>query len=317
MTRAFRVLAVAGVCWILAAGYGRAAPPPQVVASIMPIHSLVAGVMAGVDMPTLLVPGGGSPHGYALRPSQAQALQQADVVFWTGAGLETFLTRSLTALAGDARVVALSEADGVSLLSSRPGGVWDQHGDDADHGADSHRHSGEGAVDMHIWLDPDNAKAMVAAIAAALIRADPSRSGNYRENAARMLGRLEALDRELAARLKPVRDRPYLVFHDAYQYLERRYGLSVVGAITLGAEHQPGLQRLQAIRSRIAEAGVRCAFREPQFEPGLIRTLTEGTDVRTGVLDPLGADREPGEDAYFALMRSLAEALTNCLVPSD
>ncbi|MDZ3836483.1 MAG: zinc ABC transporter substrate-binding protein ZnuA [Rhodospirillales bacterium] len=298
-------------------------PAPVVVGSIPPVHSLVAAVMAGVGEPKLLVKGGASPHTASLRPSDAAALQKADLVFWIGGGLEAFLAKPLAALPDRAKVVSLDAAPGVRLLPVRQGGVWDGHGGaheheehehaeehDDDHGADGH---GEGALDMHIWLDPENAKAMATAVAQALAEADPARADVYAGNAKALHRRLAALDEELRAQLAPVAGKPYIVFHDAYQYFEARYGLSPAGAITISPERAPGAKTLSEIRERIRTSGAACVFREPQFEPDLVKTVIGGSFARVGVLDPIGADILPGAEAYPTLLSQMASSLRDCL----
>jgi len=292
---------------LLLAAPGPAAAEPQVVATIPPIHSLVAGVMADIGQPHLLVKGGASPHTYALRPSDAEMLGHADVIFWVGDGLENFLVRPLAALGGGADVVALSTAPGLRLLATREGGVWEE--DEHEHETD-HKHD---ATDPHIWLDPANAQAMVGAIVAALSRRDPAHAQAYAANGARMSDRLANLRGEIGALLAPVADRPFLVFHDAYQYFETAFGLSAVGAIAVSPERPPGARRLGELRDRVQAVGVRCVFREPQFTPRLAETLADGTGARIGVLDPLGADIKAGPDLYFRLIRGDAEALKGCL----
>jgi zinc transport system substrate-binding protein len=314
---------------------------PRVVASIQPIHGLVAAVMEGVGEPTLIVRGYGSPHTYQMRPSEAQALQEADVVFRVGEGLETFLTRPLANLPHHARIVELMETPGLTLLEAREGGPWephdharddhghdhdhahadDDHGHDHDHDDHGHDHGHDGhhrhgLYDGHIWLDPENARLMVGMIAAALAEVDPGRAEIYRSNAESARERLAELDAELGQRLEPVRDAGFIVFHDAYQYLEHRYGLNALGSITVGPERMPGARRLSEIRARIGEVGATCVFREPQFESALIETVVEGTGADRGVLDPLGADLEPGPDSYFRMMLANAEALVDCLAQS-
>ena len=306
-------IVVAAVAVWLGLGVGAMAQDPlRVVASIKPVHALVAGVMAGAGEPMLLVSGGGSPHAYALRPSQARALERADVVFWIGEALETFLQKPLRALPRDARIVALHEAEGVVLLGTG------ETGDGRDHG----QGHGRGEIDrhgwdMHIWLDPINAKAMVSAIASALGEADPARAAVYVANADRLRARLDRLNAALAAELAPVAGRRYVVFHDAYRYFEKRYRLAPVGAITVNPARQPGARTLRAIREKIIALGATCVFSEPQFKPALIAAVVEGTPARPAVLDPLGADLEPGADAYFTLMRDLAISLKDCLARTD
>jgi zinc transport system substrate-binding protein len=308
------------------AGRAAADEAPTVVVSIKPVHSLVAGVMAGLGEPVLLVRAGGSEHSYSLRPSQALALDQADVVFWLGETMETFLIKPLQALSGNAKVVALWQSPGLTLLPTREGGMWEEH-DHGDEHADGDAGQGEGEhaeadhedehahgeTDMHVWLDPGNAKVLVAAIATTLSDADPRNASTYRSNAARLDQRLDELDRSLQGRLAAIADRPYVVFHDAYQYFEHRYGVSAVGAITINPTVRPGAQRLGAIRERLEHLDAVCVFAEPQFEPALVDTLIEGTSAGKGVLDPLGAALEEGPDQYFGLMHGLADSLVTCL----
>jgi zinc transport system substrate-binding protein len=347
----FAILA-AGAALSTALALGGALPAradaPRVVASIVPIHALVAGVMDGVATPTLLVKGGASPHAYALKPSDAEALQEADVVFWVGDELETFLDKPLRAIPRDARIVALHEAAGVTLLPYRVGGPGGEH--PHDQAAEGHAHEGDahdahghdhaehheshdgpdhahddahddgphdghahGETDMHIWLDPVNAQAMVDRIAQVLSDADADNAARYQANATALRARLGELDAALRQDLDPVKARAFVVLHDAYQYFEKRYGLSAAGSITVSPERRPSAQALVEVRARIAETGAACVFAEPQFEPAIIATVVEGTGARTGVLDPLGAALTPGPDAYFELLQGLAESLTTCL----
>lgn len=266
-----------------------------VTASIKPIHSLVAGVMEGVAVPALLMKGAASPHSYSLRPSEARSLSRSRLVFWVGKTLEGYLEKPLRALAGEARVVALASALGVRLSAAEDG-----RGDRAE-------------ADPHFWLDPRNARAAVRAIADELAEAHPRHAQVYRDNARRLEARLEALDERLRAKLAPVRTRPYAVFHDAYRYFERRYGLRNVGAVTVTPQHQPGVKRIAALRARIRRLGAVCVFAEPQFRPHLVETVAEGSGARVGTLDPLGADIVTGPEHYFQLMERLASALVECL----
>ncbi len=292
---------------------GAAAAAPRVVATIKPLHALVAGVMAGVAEPELLIRGAGSAHGYNLRPSEARMIEGAQVVFWVGPELETFLVRPLAGLGPRAVVVEALRMSGVVPLPAREGGSWDGH---AEHGPDqgtSTSAAGRREADPHLWLDPGNAKAIVRAAAAVLGDADPANRGRYADNAARLASRIDTLDAEVAAALAPVRDLPFAVFHDAYQYLERRYGLRAVGSIAVSPGRSPGARRVREIRERIRGLGVRCVFSEPQFPSGVLSTLIEGTAARPGVLDPVGAGLSPGPEAWFALLRDLAASLAACL----
>ena len=297
------------ICLMAALGLGGAivfapsvhAAAPEIVASIKPVHSLVAALMEGVAEPVLLIKGGGSPHNYALRPSEARALERADIVVWVGEGLETFLKRPLGTLAADARIVTLVEADGLSLLPTRQGGARDLRG------------HGHGEFDMHFWLDPRNAAAMARTLATVLIEADPENTLTYRANATRLDADLAALEQSLGERLEAFRERPFVVFHDAYQYFERRFDLNAVGSITVGPDVQPGAARLRDLRRTIASTAARCVFSEPQFEPRLVETVVEGMEVGAGVLDPLGVTLPAGPGQYFGLLNAMADSLADCL----
>jgi zinc transport system substrate-binding protein len=288
-----------------------AAPsPPDVVVTVKPLHSLVSGVMQGVGEPYLLVRGAANPHAFALRPSDAKALSGAELVVWAGPGVETFLEKPLSTLARSAQVLTLVNEPSVRVLPVRKGGAWEAH--DHDH-AHEDRPDAELGSDGHVWLDPLNAKAITDLIAARLSALDPARAPAYQANAARQKQSIDALDAEMRAALSPLKDRPFIVFHDAYHYLEDRYGLNATGAITVSPDQPPGAARLSALRERINQAGAVCIFAEPQFEPALVRTLAQGTKARTGVLDPEGANIADGPDLYGQLMRFNLRSLVDCL----
>jgi len=280
---------------------------PAVVVSIKPIHSLVAGVMEGIAQPTLLVAGGGSPHGYVLRPSEARALANADLVIWVGHTLETFLEKPLGTLSKKARTIEVLDLLPGDLLPARSGGQWDEQHDELHHGHEA------GDANPHVWLNPRLATKIVVQTAQVLSDIDPENSIRYKENASHLQQKLEQLDKTLTAKLAPVQALPYIVFHDAYQYFEDAYQLNPVGSLTVNPERKPGAKRILEIRKKIQQSGALCVFSEPQFEPRLIVTLTEGTDVRTGVLDPLGTDLPVGTESYFLLMNNLADSLVKGL----
>lgn len=281
------------------------AAAPDIVVSIKPLHSLVAGVMAGVGEPALIVGGANSPHTYTLRPSDALRLQRAQLILWDGPTLESFLAKPLDALAGRALVVELDREPSIRLLRARVGGLWDA---DADAPTDA-AIDGDG----HLWLDPGNAKAIVGIVAAKLAVLDPAHADIYAANAKALDARLTALDEKLRAELAPVRMVPFVVFHDGYQYFERRYGLDAIGSITVDPEHQPGARRIADIRGKIEATGARCVFAEPEFTPTLVQTVVAGTQARTAALDGLGAAIPPGPALYFTLMEGLGRSLVACL----
>lgn len=282
---------------------GRAYSAPAVLATIKPIHSLVAAVMQGVRTPELLIQGAQSEHSYAFRPKDAEKVGRARIVFEIGPDLETYLVRPFATLAPKAEVVALEKAPGVHLLPARRGGLW-ENGRDPD----------DGPFDPHIWLDPENAIAMTKVIAATVAKIDPAHGALYNANRDREIGSLTALEKDLQASLAAARDRPYLVFHDAYHYFEQRFGLTPLGAVTVAPDRPVGPRRIEALRDALLQRHVACVFSEPQFSPRLIDALVEGTTAKTGVLDPLGAELTPGPDLYPKLLRGLAISLNSCLV---
>ena len=291
--------------WLLLGGTAASADPPNVVVSIKPIEAIVGAVMRGVGTPYLIIRGSGSPHSYPLRPSDARALSNADVIFRVGPDLDVFLEKPLAAIATKATIVTSIDVEGLTLWPLRTSGHWKDHG--ATHGA----------IDSHVWLDPTNAAAMARAAAEALGAIDSTNAAIYRANATQFGTDLDALDAELRGILAPVRELPYVVFHDAYQYFERAYSLNAVGAVTISPERAPGARRITEIRAVITGLDARCLFSEPQFEPAIAATIVEDTGARTGVLDPLGAAVASGSDGYLALLRGLARALVDCLAAPD
>lgn len=328
---------------------------PRVVTTIKPIHSLVSGVMEGVATPDILIDGAASPHGFALKPSQATQLQDADLVFWVGEGLETALAKALTSVAGNAEVIELMEAPGLTLLPYRTSGGFgahdhedhgdgeedhhddhddddhddhnddhDDHGDEHEEHADGHEHDHDDhaaghddhdhdGTDAHIWLDPNNALAMIDVIAAELAENDAENADAYAANADAMKKRITELTAEIDKELAHVRGRPFVVFHDAYHYFEDRFSVQAAGAITLNPETPAGADRISQVRETIKDLGVVCVFSEPQFTPKLVDVVLEGSNAKTAVLDPLGTGIENGPGLYEALLRKTADSMTDCL----
>ena len=288
----------------------------NVVASVKPVHSFVSGVMEGVGKPDLIVQGSASPHTYSLKPSQAQQLEDADLVFWMGYELESFLEKPLEAIATNAHVVELIDSSSLKKIKMREGGMFDAHAHD-DHdeheGHDDHHDHGHGEFDIHVWLDPENAKVLVNEIKLALIEKDPSNASTYEANSKKINLKLDQLIDEVSAKLESEKGKGYVVFHDAYQYFEERFGMSAVGSITVSPEVVPGANRIRELKEKIVDLNATCVFSEPQFEPKLVSTVIEGTQANTGVLDPLGASIKDGPELYFTLIRNMANSLQDCL----
>lgn len=280
---------------------------PKVAADIPAVHSIVSAVMEGVGAPRLVMAPGASPHHYAMRPSEAEALAEADLVFWIGPELTPWLERALTALR-PAASAPLMHAEGVRLHDFREGAAFEAH----DHGEDEHGDHGDEGRDPHVWLAPDNARAMARAAAAALAAADPENAERYRGNARAFAEELKQTERAIAARLSAANGRPFIVFHDAYRYFEEAFEVRAAGAIALSDAATPGPARIAAVQDLILAQDVACIFIEPQFDPRLAERLSEGIDVKLGVLDPHGASLALGPDLYPALLTALAESLATC-----
>ncbi|MEM7215520.1 MAG: zinc ABC transporter substrate-binding protein [Pseudomonadota bacterium] len=393
---------------VIAATTSYASAELKVVTSIKPVHSLVAAVMKGKGTPELIVKGASSPHDFVLKPSQANALQEADLVFWIGHELEKFLEKPVETIASAGVSVELLDSPGLVTFEFREDGAFeahdhddhasedkhddhdhddhasedkhddhdhddhasedkhddhdhddhasedkhDDHDDHAsedkhddhdhddhasedkhddhdhddhasedkhdDHDHDDHAESGHeghdhGGVDPHIWLDPVNAKAMVHAIEKALNKADPENASTYTSNAEALEAALDGLSAEIAAEMKSVSNQPYIVFHDAYQYFEKRFGLTPAGSITVNPEVAPGADRVKRLREKILELETVCVFAEPQFKPAIVKTVIEGTNSRSGVIDPLGTGITDGPELYPQLIRNMSASLKGCL----
>ena len=320
----------------------------KVVASIKPIHSLASYLMDGIGKPDLIVDGYASPHGFALKPSHAKMLQEADIVFWVGEDLENFLEKPLGSIAKKAEKIELLEIKGLTKLKFRERNIFeehddhghddhakkeddhdkeghkeddhdkeghDEHGHDDDHkkeGHDEHGHEGHahGEYDPHIWLDPMNAKVILSEMAEHLIENDPKNEAKYKANLKKAHKDLDKLTKKVKSELN--KDFKSIVFHDAYQYFEERFGINILGAFTVNTDVMPGAEQLAEIREVIEHDKVSCIFSEPQFNPDIIKAVAKDTNVATGVIDPLGATLDPGKDLYFDLIGNMSKSFKGC-----
>lgn len=286
------------------------AEPPAVLVSIKPLHSLTAAVMKGVGEPGLIVTGSASPHGYAMKPSDARAAEKARLVVWVGPAMESWLARSLAKRKDG---LAMLDLPGLTKLEAREGGAWEPHHHDDEHEHEHRKGEKEDETDPHVWLDPANAALLADAVAARLSALDPANADRYAANAQSLKRDLDALDKELAAKLAPVRDRPYVVFHDAQHYFEARYGLSPAGAITVDPERPPGAKRMAQLRDKLKGAKAACVFGEPGTPEATAGRLAESAGAKLGRLDPEGLLVPAGPESYMLQMRGMAQTLVDCL----
>ena len=307
----------------------------KVVTTIKPLHSLISSVMDGVGEPSLIIEGTNNPHTFVFKPSHAQMLEEADLVFWIGEDLEAFMEKPLESLAKDAQIISFMELGSIEKLKFREENVFDDHDDHDDHdghkdddhddhddhdghedeheGHDDHAgHEGHnhGEFDAHIWLDPMNAKEMVHEIAHELSELDPSNKETYEANANRTLKSLDKLIEDVDKAVP--KDISYIVFHDAYQYFEKRFGVSSAGALTLNPDVLPGAKQIADVQDLISDKGIKCIFSEPQYNPKIIETLASDMNISTGIMDPLGAYLEKGNTMYEELIKEISNSIKKC-----
>ena len=315
----------------------------KAVTTIKPLHSLVSSVMEGVAEPSLIIEGTSNPHTFVFKPSHAQMLEEADIVFWIGEDLEAFMEKPLNSLADHAIKVSFMELSSIEKLKFREKNIFDDHDDhghdddhdghedeheghddhddhghDDDHDGHEDEHEGHddhdghhhGEFDAHIWLDPANAKEMVLEIAHELSELDPKNKNKYEQNADRTISSLNSLIEEVNKSIS--KDASYVVFHDAYQYFENRFGLTPAGALTLNPDVLPGAKQISAVQDLIQDENIKCIFSEPQYNPKIIETLASDMNISTGVMDPLGAYLDEGPRMYNELIMSITNSIKNC-----
>lgn len=271
------------------------AAAPAVVVSVPPLHSAVCAVMEGAGEPELLLAPAVSVHDYHLRPSDMRRLSRADILFWGGPELEGFLPKAIDAAGLGAKNVSLLSDDRIKKYPART-----KDGD------------GHGGIDGHFWLSPENMAAAADIIAQKLAGIDPEHAALYAANAAKFKKETAAISEKAKKSLTPYQNKPYVVYHDAYQYFEKEFGLEPLDTVAADVHHAAGAGHIRAVRDKIRQAGAACLFAEPQFSDKRVSVVAEGLPVSTGVLDPLGSSFEPGTDFYSRLMNGLIDSFVLC-----
>ena len=275
----------------------------------------MAGVLGDTGKAELLLTNDASPHNLQLKPSQMKDMQEAHIIFYIDDSFETFLAYIFEVLPDSVLKVPVARRAGLTLLPYRKGGTWESHRRDThNHEHEEHYHA-HNRYDMHVWLDPENAKKMVSFIADELIGLYPKYQDSYRANAQRLTKKIDRLNAELKAELFPIRDKSFIVFHDAYQYLEHAYGLNGIGSITFEGSKSLSPSRIKSVREKLHQTNAACVFSEPQFSARVIETVSEGFDIKVATLDPLGTELPADENLYFKLLKNLAHGLKQCLMP--
>lgn len=284
-----------------------------VVTSIRPLGFIASAIADGVTPTEVLLPDGASPHDFALRPSDIQRLRSADLVLWVGPDMEAFLNKALVPISAT-RKLAVSELSAVKPLLMKG-----EEDDDHDHAGEAHNHADDdhghhhGEYNMHVWLSPEIAKVTAIAIHDRLLELMPQNKDKLDANLRQFENLLTQTDKNVGNMLTPVQGKGYFVFHDAYGYFEKHYGLSPLGHFTVNPEIQPGAQRLHQIRTQLVEQKAVCVFAEPQFRPAVINAVAKGTKVRSGTLDPLGIGIALGKDSYGKFLNQLSNQYVSCL----
>ncbi|WP_033477190.1 zinc ABC transporter substrate-binding protein ZnuA [Erwinia amylovora] len=288
-----------------------------IVASVKPVGFIAAAIAEGVTPVEILLPDGASEHDYALRPSDIKRLRDAKLVVWVGPEMEAFMSKSVATLPA-AKSIEMSELPGVKSLLLK-GADDDEDKENAPHaaGKNGHEHEYEhhhhGEYNMHLWMSPEISRKTAIAIHAKLLELMPADKHQLDANLQHFEAELSSADAKINSQLAPVKDKGYFVFHDAYTYFEKHYGLSPTGHFTVNPEIQPGAQRLHQIRTQLVEQKAVCVFAEPQFRPAVIEAVARGTKVRSGTLDPLGTDISPGKDSYVQFLSQLSSQYASCL----
>ncbi len=291
----------------------------KVVTTIQPLHSLISNVMGNKGKLDLILEGTASPHSFTLKPSHAKMLENADIVFWIDKDLESFLEKPLKSIPKKAKVIHLMDISGLEIHKFREKNIYGGHDDHDKHGHkedkhddhDKHGHAhAHGEFDVHIWLDPNNAKVIVKEVANQLATLDSKNSDFYKENSKETINKLDNLINKIDKSIN--KKASFVTFHDAYQYFEKRFGVEALGALTINTDIQPGAKQIEEIQHLVEDKNIKCIFSEPQFNPKLINMIAKSSGAKTGILDPLGSSYKPGNDLYFNLINDLYENLNKC-----
>ena len=288
-----------------------------VITTIQPINALVNAVIGNTGGSTSLIPSEVSPHEFKLKPSDVKKLQDGNIIFYISNHLESSITKVFKNLPKNIKIVNLMEETGINHLAIRDNEAWERHDHHDDHDKhakkDDDHDDHDKEDDVHIWLDPDNAIKIIQKVNKELSLLFPENSQIYNKNATNIINKITELKSELKEELLSIKDKPYIVFHDAYQYFEKVFGLNAVGSIALEDDVATSPKQISYIRNKIIKSNVSCVFQEPQFDSKLVKTVVEGTDAKIGTLDPLGVDIANKKDFYLQLLRNMSKSLKECL----
>ncbi len=278
----------------------------KVIATIKPLYSLVANVMGDVGQLDLMVSGGLDPHIYRLKPSNIRQIHNSDVVFYIDPDLEIFLKRIFKRKYNNFTAVPLAQAKDMHLIPYRTSKIWYQ---DTDNPKETPKDSPQ---DLHIWLDPANARRMVRVIEETLSELDPANSLTYIRNAQKTIARLYRMEEDIREQLRPFRKNPMIVYHDAFQYFEKAFGLKSIGAIILKSDQTPSVKHIRALKRLARTKNVTCVLGAPGANPRIATVVMSDTDAGFSIVDPLGLYLDKSTDLYFDMMHEMAQSIVDC-----
>ena len=293
----------------------------DVVVSIKPLYGLISPIMQGVTQPELLISGHNSVHGTQLKPSQAGMVHQAKIIFYIDKNMESFLNHTFESLPKTTKSYAMTDIKNIKLLNIRQSGAWENHTDEHnEHGHDKHNEHDDHAkhdeisYDKHIWLNPENAKKIVLFASKILGQNDPENSKLYAKNAQNMIEKIDMMNKHITQNMNGLNDKPFIVFHDAYQYFEDYYDLNATGSIIFEPSQDIKPKRIMALKDKIKNTGAICVFREPYFSDKFINILQDNVKINSQTLDPEATSLEPSNTLYFDMMYSISDNIKKCLI---
>ncbi len=303
-----------------------------VITTIQPINALVSAVVGNTGKTISIVPADMTPHNFKLKPSDAKILQEGNLIFYISDHLESSITKFFENLPKNIKAINLMEESGVNHLPIRDNEAWERHdhhdhddhdkhgkkhGDHDDHDKHGKKHDDHDdhqmEEDVHIWLSPDNAIKIVKKVNKELSLFFPENRKIYDQNAKKIIKKINSLKKEIAKELAPIKDKPFIVFHDAYQYFEQSFGLNAVGSVALDGDIASSPKKISFIKDKIVKSNTSCVFQEPQFDSKLVKIVVEGTNAKIGTLDPLGIGISSNKDFYLQLLKNMSKSLKECL----
>jgi protein SCO1/2 len=264
----------------------------RVIVSVKPVHSILSGLLKGVEQPELLVGEGKLPLGYELTSAQVDSLETADLIVWVGPELESFMAGHLAALPEKVRVVTLLDRPELKILPSR---------------RDDNRR------DPYFWQDSRNALILIDLLTKELMLADSSRSHLYKRNRDALFKKVAELDRRLEYGYRGLKGGLVFTYYDTLQYFEQAYALKVAGVLAAFPGEPVSAEKLLGERARLADNWYTCLLTEARMPMPELGLLTDGLTIEQVELDSFGTGFKPGENLYLELMDNNTRLIKQCV----